>query len=247
MIESCRCAVSLSVLFCPCMSQNRYNWLPDFVYAGIDGSVTTFAAVAGVVGAHLSTSIILIIGFANLFADGFSMAIGKYLSDTAELERIQHLRTLQEHALLEKPAESRAALVSVLRSFNIKDGALHDATDAITKHPSIWVKLLMYHKQHVIEENINPLKGAIATIAAFITVGFIPLAGYVFEGFLPLTETQIFGGTCIATLLALFMVGTVKTKFSKKSWLVGGIETAFVGGLAASIAYVVGVFLQNLA
>lgn len=56
------------------------RYLPEFVYGGIDGSVTTFAVVAGVVGAALSSSIILILGFANLFADGFSMAISNYLS-----------------------------------------------------------------------------------------------------------------------------------------------------------------------
>ena len=56
------------------------KYLPEFVYGGIDGSVTTFAVVAGAVGASLSSSIILILGFANLFADGFSMAVSNYLS-----------------------------------------------------------------------------------------------------------------------------------------------------------------------
>lgn len=228
------------------MSSTRYNWLPDFVYAGIDGAITTFAAVAGVVGAQLSINIILIIGFANLFADGFSMAVGKYLSDTAELERIQHLRSLQERAILEKPKESKKALVHVLRKFGFCDGALRDATNVITKHPAAWVHLLMHHKQNVIEENINPIKGALATLAAFMTVGFIPLVGYVFQQFLPLTTDALFWGTCIATLIALFFVGTVKTKFSKKSWIVGGAETAFMGGIAASIAYLVGSIVQYL-
>ena len=53
--------------------------IEEFVYGATDGAVTTFAVVAGVVGAALSPSIILILGFANLFADGFSMAVGNYL------------------------------------------------------------------------------------------------------------------------------------------------------------------------
>lgn len=56
------------------------RYLPEFVYGGIDGAVTTFAVVSGALGASLSASIILILGFANLFADGFSMAISNYLS-----------------------------------------------------------------------------------------------------------------------------------------------------------------------
>ena len=51
-------------------------YLEEFVYGATDGAVTTFAVVAGVVGASLSPSVVLILGFANLFADGFSMAVG---------------------------------------------------------------------------------------------------------------------------------------------------------------------------
>ncbi|MEX0920127.1 MAG: VIT1/CCC1 transporter family protein [Candidatus Pacearchaeota archaeon] len=56
------------------------KYLPEFVYGGIDGTITTFAVVSGVVGASLSSSIVLILGFANLFADGFSMAVSNFLS-----------------------------------------------------------------------------------------------------------------------------------------------------------------------
>jgi VIT1/CCC1 family predicted Fe2+/Mn2+ transporter len=70
--------------------KKKYNWLPDFVYGSIDGVVTTFAVVSGVQGASLSTTIILILGFANLFGDGFSMAVGKYLSDKAQLDHLKN-------------------------------------------------------------------------------------------------------------------------------------------------------------
>jgi len=68
------------------------KYLPQFVYGGIDGSVTTFAVVSGVMGASLNSSIVLILGFANLFADGFSMAISNYLSTKSEndVEKSQH-------------------------------------------------------------------------------------------------------------------------------------------------------------
>ena len=67
----------------------RRKYLPEFVYGGIDGTVTTFAVVAGSIGASLGSSIVLILGFANLFADGFSMAVSNYLSTKSrnDLER----------------------------------------------------------------------------------------------------------------------------------------------------------------
>ena len=56
------------------------KYLPEFVYGGTDGAITTFAVVAGILGASLSSTIVLILGFANLVADGFSMAVSNYLS-----------------------------------------------------------------------------------------------------------------------------------------------------------------------
>ena len=50
--------------------------IEDFVYGATDGAVTTFAIVAGVVGASLTPAIVIILGFANLYADGFSIGYG---------------------------------------------------------------------------------------------------------------------------------------------------------------------------
>jgi len=65
---------------------------PEFlraaVYGANDGIVTTFAVVAGVSGAGLSASIIIVLGIANMIADGFSMAIGDYLGETSERKLI---------------------------------------------------------------------------------------------------------------------------------------------------------------
>lgn len=60
------------------------NNLREFVYGGMDGAVTTFAVVTGAAGANLSSSVILILGFANVLADGFSMAVGSFLSEKSE-------------------------------------------------------------------------------------------------------------------------------------------------------------------
>lgn len=61
------------------------KYLPEFVYGAIDGTVTTFAIVAGVIGAGLSSSIILVLGMANLLADGFSMASSNFLSEKSDI------------------------------------------------------------------------------------------------------------------------------------------------------------------
>jgi len=62
------------------------KYLSEFVYGGIDGAITTLAIIAGAIGAVLSPAIILILGFANLIADGFSMGVSRYLSSQSQKE-----------------------------------------------------------------------------------------------------------------------------------------------------------------
>ncbi len=228
------------------MQKPRYNWLPDFVYGGIDGAVTTFAVVAGVVGAELSATVILILGFANLLADGFSMAVGKYSSDKAELERIHHIRQMEERSIIEKPKEEKEEIRQILQRFGFRGKDLDRAQEVIVSDPEIWVKVMLYHEFHVIEENVNPIKGAITTFAAFLLVGLTPLLGYLLNAVFQWESSNMFAITCITTLLALFGVGTVKTRFTEKFWLWAGLETAAIGGTAAAISYLVGNGLGSL-
>lgn len=228
------------------MGKMKYNWLPDFVYGGIDGAITTFAVVAGVVGAGLSTSIILILGFANLLADGFSMAVGKYSSDKAERERIEHIREKEERSIVEKPKEEKGEIRQILQKWGFKGQNLKRAQKVITSNPTIWVNMMLNHEFNIIEENINPKKGALTTFIAFIVVGLIPLLGYSFQSILQWPEGRLFLGTSLATLGALFLVGTVKSRFSSRSWLLAGLETALIGGFAAAMAYTVGDGLGSL-
>lgn len=68
------------------VKQHIEDYLSEFVYGGIDGAVTTFAVVAGATGARFDVKIILVLGFANLIADGFSMGVGSYLSSKSSIE-----------------------------------------------------------------------------------------------------------------------------------------------------------------
>jgi len=72
------------------------NYLKEFVYGSLDGTVTTFAIIAGSAGASLSSSIVLILGISNVLADGFSMASSNYLSEKSGREQsgeVTHSRT----------------------------------------------------------------------------------------------------------------------------------------------------------
>ena len=70
------------------IAETAGKYLPDFVLGANDGVITTFAVISGVVGASLSSKVVVIMGFANLIADGFSMAASNILSRRSEAQAL---------------------------------------------------------------------------------------------------------------------------------------------------------------
>jgi len=93
----------------------RHNYLRDWIYGGIDGSVTTFAVVTGVIGAQLSPIVILIMGFANLLADGFSMAASNFLGTKAEHDDIRRVEAIEHRHIELTPEGEREEVRQILR------------------------------------------------------------------------------------------------------------------------------------
>ena len=106
--------------------------LRDVVYGGIDGSVTTFAIVAGVAGAGLSPFVIVALGLANVLADGFSMAAGNYSGTKAELDNIRRIRAVEERHIALYPDGEREEVREILAQKGLSGGILNEATAEIT-------------------------------------------------------------------------------------------------------------------
>jgi len=226
---------------------SKSSYLSDFVYGGIDGSVTTFAVVAGVVGASLSPSIVLILGFANLFADGFSMAVGNYLSTKSKREYIEKIRKAEEVSVRRIPGEEREEIREIFKEKGFFGRQLEDAVKIITGNKKIWVDTMMKDEFGILEEEKSPIRGALVTFIAFNLIGFIPLLAYVLSYLFLYLREQTFLLSIIFTSCAFFIVGSVKGKIVDKKWYLSGLETLLIGGTAAAIAFLVGFFLKGLA
>ncbi len=159
--------------------------MPEFIYGAIDGIVTTFAIVAGSLGASFNIGIILILGFANLFADGFSMAISNYLS--AKSERELDLKNKNKHR--HNKGAKRSAFATFL------------AFTMVGFIPLFSYVLALFVP--FIDKN-KFIYSSILTGLAFIAVGYVK--GKIVEkgGFKSALETLVIGG--IAAVIA-FIVG----------------------------------------
>ncbi len=221
-------------------------FVKDFVYGSIDGIITTFAVVAGVSGAGLASSIILIMGFSNLFADGFSMAIGNYLSVKSEQELYYKERDRESHEIISTPKEEINDVVTIFRKKGFKGLILEKIVSTITKNKKVWVDVMMTEELGLIIENVNPFKSAVITFISFLLMGFIPLITFVINLFVPSISGVAFIISLVISFIALFMVGVIKGFLLKKKWYISGGQTLMIGGLAAIISYSVGFLIKGL-
>ena len=105
------------------------SYLRDWVYGGIDGAVTTFAVAAGVAGANLSPQIVLILGFANLVADGFSMAVANYSGTKAEREQYERLIAIEHKHIAAIPEGEREEIRQIFAKKGFQGEDLERAVD----------------------------------------------------------------------------------------------------------------------
>jgi len=223
------------------------KYLKSIVYGGLDGIITTFAVVAGVAGAQLSAGIVLILGFANLIADGISMAVGDYLSSKAENEYHKAERERESWEVANYPEGEKKEMVEIYMEKGMDEKDAIAITEILSKNKKTWVDVMMVEELGIIEENESPINNAIATFIAFVVFGFAPLIAYIIALQLPVVRQVDFLVATIITGITIFSLGALKVKMTEMNWLRSGLEMLLVGGLAATAAYFIGVFLQELA
>lgn len=208
--------------------------LRDAVYGGIDGSVTTFAIIAGVAGAGLSPFVIVALGVANVLADGFSMAAGNYSGTKAERDNLRRVRAIEERHIRLYPDGERREVREILAQKGLTGAILADATDAITGDRQAWIDLMVEGEYGLGGVDPHPMRAALATFGAFLVAGIIPLMPFL------LGVDGAFAISAWMTAGVFFAIGALKSRWSLAPWWRSGGETLLIGGAAAALAYAVG-------
>jgi VIT1/CCC1 family predicted Fe2+/Mn2+ transporter len=222
------------------------QYIGDLVYGGLDGIVTTFAVVSGVAGANLGTGVILILGLANLFADGFSMATGAYLSSKSEQEYYDKERQRELWEVEHFPEGERMELYELYREKGYSGKEAGQVIDILTHDKTRWVDAMMVDELGLLKDEGSPLFNGLATLMAFIVAGVVPLLVYLLGLAVPVPPGVAFPISLVLSALALFGLGVAKVLVTHLNPLRSGLEMLLVGGLAAIVAYAVGALLKGL-
>ena len=220
------------------------QYLGEFVYGAIDGTVTTFAVVAGAAGAALSPGIVIILGFANLLADGFSMASGNFLSERTQRDFIEKERKREEWEIENVPQGEIEEIREIFKKKGFRGRELENAVKIITSDKKVWVDTMMADELGLVQSQKSPWRTAASTYFGFVIIGIIPLLAYLLSYFFHSFQQQTFRIAIFMTFIALVIIGMIKRYITKKDLWKSIAETVFVGGAAAVIAYYIGFFLK---
>lgn len=224
----------------------KHSYLKDFIYGAIDGTVTTFAVVSGVVGAGLSSKVIIILGLANLLADGFSMAVSNYLGTKAEEQFRAQIRKTEEEHIRSIPEGEKEEIRQIFAGKGFKGKDLERAVKIITSDPKQWVDTMIQEEFGLSLNGPSALKAAFSTFISFVLVGSIPLGVFIYELISHVSVAHAFFISAIMTGIAFFVVGALKGKFVGHRWFLSGTETLLVGAVASFLAYGVGALLKTI-
>lgn len=221
----------------------KENLVSDAVLGGIDGCVTTFAVVSGVVGAGLSPSVALVLGFANLIADGFSMAISNYESIKTDREFVQNIRDSEKEHIDKIPSGEREEIRQIFKNKGFSGDVLEEIVNTISADQDLWVETMLTEEHGVRKNNRNPVKAGMVTFISFVVVGSMPLIPFCVPG---LEKNSQFMISAFLAALMFFSIGAMKSQIFSKPIMRSGLGTLLTGGTAAALAFFVGYALREI-
>ncbi|MFC5452780.1 VIT1/CCC1 transporter family protein [Paenibacillus aestuarii] len=212
------------------------DFIRDIVIGMSDGLTVPFALAAGLSGAVSGTNVVVIAGLAEIAAGSIAMGLGGYLAARTDQEHYANELERERREVSEVPDKEKEEVADVLRSWGLGDTDVNSAVEAISKDPEKWVDFMMKHELGLEEPEPKRARNSSLTIGlSYIIGGLIPLSPYIFihNAFSALLISVI------ATLVALFIFGYIKGRFTGSKPFKSAWQTTLVGGLAAGIAFLV--------
>lgn len=208
----------------------------DIVIGLADGLTVPFALAAGLSGTVSATSLVVIAGLAEIAAGSIAMGLGGFLAARTDREHYFSELERERREIVELPHREREEVADILREWGMPEENVESTVDAISKDPERWVNFMMKFELGLEEPEPKRARNSSLTIGlSYIAGGLIPLAPYMIISH---AQTALLVSV-VLTLIALFVFGLIKGKFTGTNPLKSAWQTMLVGGLAAGVAYLV--------
>lgn len=220
----------------------RRSYLGDAVLGAIDGCVTTFAIVAGAMGAAFPGFVVVVLGAANLVADGFSMGVSNYQRMKTERESLERARGEEEDHIRHYPEGEREEIRQIFANKGFRGDTLERVVEGITRDRGTWVNTMLTEERGLQPEGASPTWAGMVTFGALLIAGLIPLLPFLFP---PEVAPNRFALSAAMTGVAFFAIGAMRGLWLERSSVRAGFETLFMGGGAAALAFAVAWLLRG--
>lgn len=208
----------------------------DIVIGMADGLTVPFALAAGLSGTVSNTDLVVIAGVAEIAAGSVAMGLGGYLAARTDQEHYMAELDRERREVIELPDREREEVADILREWHIPESAISSAVDAISEDSDRWVEFMMKHELGLEKPEPTRARNSSLTIGfSYIVGGIIPLSPYIFIARSDIALTI----SAIVTLIALFIFGFVKGRFTGSRPFKSAWQTLLVGGLAAGFAFLI--------
>ena len=213
----------------------------DIVIGMSDGLTVPFALAAGLTGAIDRAGIIVTAGLAEIAAGSIAMGLGGYLAAKSDAEHYAKEREREHREVKEIPEEEMREVAQVFHSYGLSPEESKPIVEALSRHPKKWVDFMMRFELGL--EKPDPKRALVsaATIAgAYVAGGLIPLAPYIVTAYAKdISVVTALLVSVALTLIALFVFGFIKGRFTGTRPLRSALQTALIGSLAAGAAFLI--------
>ncbi len=208
----------------------------DVVIGMADGLTVPFALAAGLSGTTLANNFIVTAGLAEVAAGSIAMGLGGYLAARSDAEHFAAEKLRERREVESVPEMEELEVAEIFEAYGLNTYQIEPILDAFRDNPEAWVDFMMRFELGLEEPDPRRARSSALTIAsAYIVGGLIPLSPYML---ISSTRSALLASIS-ATLLALFVFGFVKGRYTGTRPLRSALQTTLIGGLAAGAAFLI--------
>jgi vacuolar iron transporter family protein len=223
------------------------NYIRDVVFGFGDGVNTSLGIVAGIGGATVGVDIVILAAIIGMFTGAKAMAVQNYLAVKSQIEILQSEIKREEYEIENTPEKEREEIVEIYKAKGFFGEELNMVVNKITSNKGVWLRTMLTEELGLNLEILgSPIKGAIVMFISFLVGGILPILPYF------IVKTGLinnFTALLIAISISLtssFVIGAIKGRLAKKSWIKGGLEMSLLGTGIALLGYGIGSEMNNL-